>query len=123
MARHISLLPRKFQIKLRESSKASLHGGQLVILGLLQQSGFLERIAELPALDPRKDRNRGFDREVYLAAVLFSFCTGGTSLSDVEELGKDCAFMKLLGKTFGLSLSRMAWICFSKGLAMMARAA
>ena len=97
MARHISLQPRKFQIELRESSKASVHGGQSVILGLLQQSGFLERIAELPALDPRKDKNRGFDPEVYLAAVLFSFCTGGTTLSDMEELGKDRALMKLLG--------------------------
>lgn len=97
MAKHVSLKPRKFSIELREASKSSVHGGQLAILGVLRQSGLLDSVAQLADLDPRKDKNRGFDAEVYIASVLYSFCSGGTCLADVEELGRDKALMKLLG--------------------------
>ena len=97
MSRHYSLKPRKFQIELRSSVTSSVHGGQLALLGILRQSGFLEWINDYPELDHRKYSNRGFDPQVYIIATIFSNCSGGTSLSDVEELGSDKALLKLLG--------------------------
>jgi len=97
MSRHYSLKPRKFQIELRSSQTSSVHGGQLALIGILRQSGFVDWIAEYPELDHRKNSQRGFDPEVYIIATIFSACSGGTSLSDVEELGSDKALLKLLG--------------------------
>jgi hypothetical protein len=97
VARHHSLKPRKFRIELRPSSTSSVHGGQLAVLGVLRASGLLDEVADHPALDPRRDKSHGFDPEVYVAAVLFSHCTGGRSLADVEALGEDRALLDLLG--------------------------
>lgn len=97
MSRHYSLKPRKFQIELRSSQTSSVHGGQLALIGILRQSGFMDWIAEYPELDHRKNSQRGFDPEVYVIATIVSGCSGGTSLSDVEELGTDKALLKLLG--------------------------
>lgn len=94
---HHSLKPRKFQIELRTSETSSVHGGQLAISGLLRQSGFFDWISDYPALDHRKDPSRGYDPAVYITASLYSFCSGGGSLSDVEELNSDKALLKLLG--------------------------
>ena len=94
---HHSLKPRRFQIELRTSETSSVHGGHLAISGLLRQSGFLDWISDYPALDHRKDSSRGFDPEVYIIACLYSFCSGGASLADVEELNHDKALLKLLG--------------------------
>ena len=97
MSRHYSLKPRKFQIELRSSKTSSVHGGQLALIGLLRQSGFIDWISDYPELDHRKNSQRGFDPEVYVIATIVSACSGGISLSDVEELGQDNALLKLLG--------------------------
>lgn len=97
MSRHYSLKMPKFQIELRSSESSSVHGGQLSLAGLLRQSGFLDWIGDYPALDPRKNPRRGFDPEVYIVGCLFSFCSGGSSLADVEALNEDRALLRLLG--------------------------
>jgi len=97
MSRHYSLKPRKFQIELRSARSSSVHGGQLALIGILRQSGFIDWIADYPEFDHRKNSNRGFDPEVYIIATIISGCSGGASLSDVEELGSDQALLKLLG--------------------------
>lgn len=96
MPRHYSIKPRKFHIELRPSDTSSVHGGQLAVLGVVLQSGLLDWIADYPELDHREDPNRGFDPEVYIVSVLFSNCSGGKSLSDVESLGEDQALLRLL---------------------------
>lgn len=97
MSRHYSLKPRKFAMELRSSESCSVHGGQLAIVGLLRQSGLMDWIGDYPQLDHRKNRNRGFDPEVYVCTFLYNFCTGGGSLADAEALNEDKALLKLLG--------------------------
>ncbi len=97
MSRHYTLKPKKFQIELRTSEKSSVHGGLLSIVGLLRQSGLIDWVKECEELKHRKNTSRGYDPVVYVLACLLSFCSGGGSLADVEELNSDKALLKLLG--------------------------
>ena len=97
MSRHYSLKPRKFAMELRTSESCSVHGGQLAIVGLIRQSGLMGWISDYPQLEHRKNRNRGFDPEVYISTFLYNFCTGGSSLADAEALNEDKALLRLLG--------------------------
>lgn len=56
-----------------------------------------KRLAACELIDPRKDKSRDFSPETIVAQLVFSFCSGGVSLSDAGRLGKDKAFDKLLG--------------------------
>ncbi len=82
---------------LQDSKSATAHGGQLIIDALAKEFGLWDKLAACPLLDPRKDKSRGFSPEAIIAQVIFSLCSGGTSLSDAGRLGTDSTLGKLLG--------------------------
>lgn len=65
--------------------------------GLTKECGLWKKVRGLGALDPRKDRSKGYEPMVYVAAFVFSFCSGGKSLSDCEQLNDDEALKAMLG--------------------------
>lgn len=89
MSRHYSLRRQRFDLEFRPASKASAHGGQLAPLALLEEFGLHRRRQQHPALDPRADKNHGFDPAVYVVSFLVAFTSGGISLADVERLNED----------------------------------
>jgi len=84
-------------IGFRPSSQATAHGGQLAVAALLTQFGLWKRVRETPALDPRTDRSKGFDAEVYVATFVFAFTSGGVTIADGERLDEDDSLKRLLG--------------------------
>jgi len=82
---------------LEDGRTATAHGGQIIIDALAKDFGLWKKIAACPLLDPRKDKSRGFSPEMIVAQLVFSFCSGGTSLSDAGRLGSDKALGELLG--------------------------
>ena len=84
-------------IEFRPSSKASAHGGQLATAGVLSEFGLWRKVQSEPALDPRSDKHKGFDPEVYVAAFLFNFTSGGVAMADAERLDEDMPLKSLLG--------------------------
>jgi len=95
-----SIYRKKFRHidKVLESAEcATAHGGQLIIDALAKEFGLWEKIAACKFIDPRKDTSRGFSPEVIVAQLVFSFCSGGVSLSDAGRLGNDKALGQLLG--------------------------
>lgn len=97
MSKHYSLRPHRLDIEFRPASKASAHGGQLAPFALLEQFGLRRRVQQQPALDPRSDKNHGFDPDVYVISFLTAFTSGGVSLADVERLNEDEPLKAFLG--------------------------
>jgi len=98
MSRHYTLNPDvRFDLEFRPSARATAHGGQLAVAGLTRQCGLWKRVGAMRALDPRQDRSKGYEPMVYVAAFIFSFCSGGRSLADCERLNDDEALKAMLG--------------------------
>jgi hypothetical protein len=97
MSRHFRKTEKIFDLEFRPSAQATAHGGQLAVAGLAKEYGLWEKLKAYPALDPRRDQHKGFDVQVYVAAFVFGFCSGGKSLADSERLDQDQALKDLLG--------------------------
>ena len=97
MSRHHRKTEKSFDIEFRPSTKATAHGGQMAVAGLLGEYGLWEKLKAYPRLDPRTDKHKGFDVAVYVAAFVFGFCSGGKSLADTERLNEDEALKAMLG--------------------------
>lgn len=97
MSRHYGRKEVHFDIEFRPSHQATAHGGQMAVAGLVREFGLWKKLKSYPALDPRRDKHKGFDVAVYVAAFLFGFCSGGKSLADTERLNDDEALKDLLG--------------------------
>lgn len=82
---------------LQDSNCATSHGGQLIVDAMAKDFGLWEKLAACPLIDPRKDTSRGFSPEAIIAQIIFSFCSGGTSLSDAGRLSADPTLGALLG--------------------------
>ena len=74
-----------------------MHGGQLAIAAVLEQFGMWKKVKAIRELDPRKQKTKGYNPEVYVAAIIFSLTSGGDSLADAERLNEDEALKATLG--------------------------
>ncbi len=97
MASSFTKKSRHIDKVLEDSRCATAHGGQLIVDALAREFGLWERVRRCGLLDPRKDKSRGFSPEMLVAQLVFSFCSGGVSLSDAGRLGEDKALGDLLG--------------------------
>ena len=82
---------------LEDARCATTHGGQLIVDALAREFGLWEKIRACSLLDHRRDKSRGFSPEAIVAQIVFSFCSGGISLSDAGRLRGDKALGQLLG--------------------------
>ena len=76
MSRHYGKKEQRFDIEFRASNQATAHGGQLAVAGLILEYGLWDKLKDYPDLDPRIDKHKGYDVQVYLAAYLFGFTSG-----------------------------------------------
>jgi len=81
--------PSKLRLEFVANTDSSVYGGLPAIEALCQQFGLWEKLRAIPSLDPRVRKGRGFGPEVIVAQLLYSFCSGGASLSDSEDLNKE----------------------------------
>jgi len=97
MSTHYTFKPHRFTLQFKSSEKATVHGGQLAIVAVLEHFGLKKRVRAHKALDPRTDKHKGYDPEVYVAGIIFAMTSGGCTLSEVENLNKDEALKAFLG--------------------------
>ena len=45
----------------------------MAVTGLVRDYGLWNKLKAYPALDPRIDKHKGYDAQVYVAAFLFDF--------------------------------------------------
>jgi Transposase DDE domain group 1 len=81
--------PSKLRLEFVANTDHSVCGGLPAIEALCTEFGLWEKLRALPGLDPRTRKERGFGPEVMVAQLLYSFCSGGVSLSDAEELNQE----------------------------------
>jgi hypothetical protein len=81
--------PSKLRLEFVANTDSSVYGGLPAVEALCQQFGLWEKLRAIPCLDPRVRKGRGFGPEVIVAQLVYSFCSGGASLSDAEDLNKE----------------------------------
>jgi hypothetical protein len=81
--------PSKLRLEFVANTDSSVYGGLPAIEALCQQFGLWEKLRAIASLDPRVRKGRGFGPEVIVAQLVYSFCSGGASLSDAEDLNKE----------------------------------
>lgn len=88
---------RPLRVEFVSNHSASPLGGLPAIEALAQQFGLWKRVRNIPSLDPRTRKSRGYAPEVFLAQLLYGFVTGGDSLTDCEKLNDDPLARRLAG--------------------------
>ncbi len=86
--------PSKLRLEFVANTDHSVYGGLPAVEALCGQFGLWEKLRAISGMDPRMRKGRGAG-EVIVAQLLYSFCSGGASLSDAEELNAE-ALAKLL---------------------------
>lgn len=71
------------------SKKQSVLGGLPAIEALAQEFGLWQKVRQLPGLDPRTRKGRGFGPDAIVAQLIYCFAAGGSSLADAERLEED----------------------------------
>lgn len=79
------------------NSDHSVHAGLVVVEALANRFGLWQKLDQLPALDPRKDRRRGYSPALIVGQLIYSLCSGGGCLSDAEALNDDPLAKELFG--------------------------
>jgi hypothetical protein len=64
---------------------------------MARRLGLWDRIRRLGCLDARKDKKRGYGREVIMGQLIYALCSGGGCLSDREALHEDPRARELFG--------------------------
>jgi len=74
-----------------------VHGGQLAVAAVMERFGLKRRVKRCAALDPRKDKHKGYDPEVYISGIVHALTNGGCTVTEVERLNEDEALKAFLG--------------------------
>ncbi len=97
MSKHYRNKDINFDIEFLPAHQASVHGGQLGLVAIFREFGLQQRVAQEPALDPRKHTGKGYEPMIYVLQVLLTLTSGGCSLADAERLNDDEALKAFLG--------------------------
>jgi hypothetical protein len=87
----------RLKIEVVPNQDHSVAGGLVAVEAIAQQFGLWEKLRALRALDPRRDRCRGFSPEVIAGQIIYALVSGGTSLVDSERLNEDPLAKQLAG--------------------------
>jgi hypothetical protein len=79
----------RIRLEFVATEKHSTVGGLPAIEALCQEFGLWGKLRALPGLDPRQRQSHGFAPEVHVAQLLYSLCSGGSSLADAERLNEE----------------------------------
>lgn len=79
----------KVRFEFAPSQRQSVLGGLPAVEALAQEFGLWKKIRQLPGLDPRQRKGRGFGPDAIVAQLIYSFSSGGASLADAERVGED----------------------------------
>lgn len=75
----------------------SIHAGIVAVEAMARRFDLWNKLRQLPSLDRRKDKKRGFGPEVIVGQVIYALCSGGGCLSDSEALNDDPLAREVFG--------------------------
>lgn len=87
----------RLKLEIHPNHDLSVTGGLIAVEAIAQEFGLWRKLAALTALDPRRDRTRGFGPEVVAGQLIAALCSGGTALVDSERLNDDPLAKQLFG--------------------------
>jgi len=86
-----AITEKETRLKLRfvANTDHSIHAGIVAVEAMARRFDLWNKLRRLPALDPRRDKRRGFGPEVIIGQVIYALCSGGGCLSDSEALNDE----------------------------------
>lgn len=93
----ITKQPTRLKLQFVANSDHSIHAGLVAVEAMARRFDLWNKLRQLPCLDPRKDRKRGFGPEVIVGQLIYALCSGGGCLSDSEALNDDPLARALFG--------------------------
>lgn len=101
----------RYHLAVATAEQLSSHGGQVLVDSLARRFSLWDRLAAIPSLDPRKRKSSGFSPAAIIAQILLGFCSGATSLADMDRLGSDPVLLGLFGLEAGADESTLGeWL-------------
>lgn len=101
----------RYHLAVATAEQLSSHGGQVLVNSLARRFSLWDRLAAIPSLDPRKRKSSGFSPAAIIAQILLGFCSGATSLADMDRLGSDPVLLGLFGLEAGADESTLGeWL-------------
>lgn len=101
----------RFHLEVATAEQLSSHGGQVLVDALARRFSLWDRLAAIDSLDPRKRKSSGFSPTAIVAQILLGFCSGATSLADMDRLGSDPVLLGLFGLDAGADQSTLGeWL-------------
>lgn len=87
----------RLQLRFVANTQHSIHAGLVAVEAMARRFDLWNKLRKLPALDPRKDKKRGYGPEVIIGQLIYALCSGGGCLSDSEALNDDPLARELFG--------------------------
>jgi hypothetical protein len=69
----------------------------MAVAAVMERFGLKKRVKRHARLDPRTDKHKGYDPEVYVTGLVYALTNGGCTLAEVEKLNEDEALKACLG--------------------------
>ena len=94
-----AITKKETRLKLRfvANTDHSIHAGIVAVEAMARRFDLWNKLGKLSALDPRKDKRRGFGSEVIVGQLIYALCSGGGCLSDSEALNEDPLAREVFG--------------------------
>ncbi|MDR2849947.1 MAG: transposase [Verrucomicrobiota bacterium] len=87
----------KYAVRISKKSRSTAYGGQLIVDAMCRQFGVWEKIAKARELNALKGHASGFSPDALAAQVVFTFTSGGVSLSHLERMKHDPVMLESVG--------------------------
>ncbi|MDW8310868.1 MAG: transposase, partial [Verrucomicrobiales bacterium] len=93
----ITKKPSRLKLQFVANSDHSIHAGLVAVEAMARRFDLWNKLRQLPCLDPRRDKRRGYSPEVIVGQLIYALCSGGGCLSDSEALNDDPLARELFG--------------------------
>jgi len=87
----------RLQLRFVANTDHSIHAGLVAVEAMARRFDLWHKLRQLPCLDPRQDRKRGYSPEVIVGQLIYALCSGGGCLSDSEALNDNPLARELFG--------------------------
>jgi hypothetical protein len=87
----------KYAVTISKKSRSTAYGGQLIVDAMGRHFGVWEKIAKARELNALKGHVSDFSPDALAAQVIFTFTSGGVSLSHLERMQHDPVMLESVG--------------------------
>ncbi|MCX8090711.1 MAG: hypothetical protein N3I86_07220 [Verrucomicrobiae bacterium] len=81
----------RLQLQFRPNTDHSIHAGLVALEPMARRFDLWNKLRQLPCLDPRRDKRRGYSPEVIVGQLIYALCSGGAVCPTARCIAPCCA--------------------------------